>query len=190
MASLLTSHLSAGWMPKPAGNEAWSQSPSSGAFETADGLLMIAANNDKQFGALCAGIGRADILEDPRWKSPDERATHAKELRAELVAIFKSRPAMEWERMLDKAGVPAAKVRSLDEVLAEEHAKTRHFTSQLDVPHQTHEIHVPTLGFKVNDEVVAPSVAPPALGGDTEEVLRGLGYGDADLRRLNDQGVI
>ena len=94
MASLVTSHLTAGWMPKPSGNEAWSQSPSSGAFETEDGLLMVAANNDKQFRALCAGLGRPDILEDDRFRSPDARQANAAELRAELVRIFRS--AARW----------------------------------------------------------------------------------------------
>jgi crotonobetainyl-CoA:carnitine CoA-transferase CaiB-like acyl-CoA transferase len=190
MASLVTSHLSAGWMPRQSGNEAWSQSPSSGAFETTDGLLMIAANNDRQFRAMCAGIGRPDILEDPRWNSPKQRAAHAGELRSELVAIFKSKSAIEWEKALDKVGVPAAMVRSLDQVLAEDHAKTREFTHRLNLPHLARDIHVPTLGFKVNEEVISPSVAPPELGGDTDTVLKSLGYGDADLHRLKEQGVI
>lgn len=190
MASLLTSHLSGGWMPKPSGNEAWSQSPSSGAFETADRLLMIAANNDKQFKALCAGIERLDFLEDPRWKNPEQRMLHAKELRSELVRVFRSRRAIEWEKALDAVGVPAAMVRSLDEILAEDHARTRRFTHVLNLPHQRRDIHVPTLGFKVNDEVVSPDVAPPELGKDTQAVLRSIGYDDADLLRLEDRGVI
>ncbi len=190
MASLLTSHLTGGWAPKPSGNEAWSQSPSSGAFETADRLLMVAANNDKQFEALCRGIERPDILEDPRWSTAAERARHAKELRAELVKVFKSRRALEWEQALDDAGVPAAMVRSLDETLAEDHAKARQFTRRLHLSHPPSDVDVPTLGFKVNDEVVAPSVAPPELGNDTRAVLQSIGYDEADLRRLTEQGVI
>ncbi|SMF52189.1 Crotonobetainyl-CoA:carnitine CoA-transferase CaiB [Tistlia consotensis] len=190
MASLLTSHLTGGWLPKPSGNEAWSQSPSSGAFETADGLLMIAANNDRQFRALCAGISRPDILEDPRWASPEQRALHAGELRSELVATFRSRPAVEWEEALDAAGVPAAMVRSLDQLLAEDHARTRRFTERLDLPGAERAIDVPTLGFKVDGDTVAPAVAPPLLGQDTGAVLRNLGYSEADLRRLEEQGVI
>jgi len=66
MASLMSQHLSAGWKPEPNGNEAWSASPSSGAFDTVDGMLMLAANNDAQLGNLCQAIGRGDILQDPR----------------------------------------------------------------------------------------------------------------------------
>ena len=52
------------------------------------------------------------------------------------------------------------------------------------------EIHLPTLGFKVDGEAIAPTKAPPELGGDTHEVLRGLGYTDADLARLATEAVI
>lgn len=190
MASLVTSHLTGGWIPKPSGNEAWSQSPSSGAFETADGLLMIAANNDRQFRALCAGLGRPDIVEDERWRDPVARQANAASLRAELVRIFRSGRALDWEKTLDAAGVPAAMVRSLDEVLAEGHARTRTFVQTMQWGREPREIHLPTLGFKVDGEAIAPTRAPPELGGDTHEVLRGLGYTDADLARLAGAAVI
>lgn len=190
MASLVTSHLTGGWMPKPAGNEAWSQSPSSGAFETADGLLMVAANNDRQFRALCAGLGRPDLCEDARWRDAEARQENAAALRAELVSIFRTRSALEWEKALDAAGAPAAKVRSLDETLAEAHAATRAFAYPVHWAREPHDIHLPTLGFKVNGEVVPPTVAPPELGADTPAVLKELGYTDADLCRLAEQAVI
>ncbi len=190
MASLLTSHLTGGWVPKPSGNEAWSQSPSSGAFETSDGLLMLAANNDKQFRALCAGLGRPDILEDTRWNNPKARLTNAQALRAELVAIFKTDTALNWEKALDVAGVPAAKVRSLDEALAEGHARSRAIAPAMRWGREPMDIHLPTLGFKVDGAVVAPTTPPPSLGADTNEVLRRLGYTDAQLRRLKHHAVI
>lgn len=190
MASLLTSHLTGGWMPVPSGNEAWSQSPSSGAFETADGLLMLAANNDRQFNALCVALNRGDFLEDWRWNDPANRACNAKELRAELVSIFKTRSAIEWEKLLAAAGVPAAKVRSLDEVLSEDHAQTREFVRAMKWLHHPEDIHLPTLGFKANNQVVGPTVVPPRLGADTSSVLHELGFSDEDLRRLAENVII
>jgi crotonobetainyl-CoA:carnitine CoA-transferase CaiB-like acyl-CoA transferase len=190
MASLVTSHLNAGWMPKPSGNEAWSQSPSSGAFETEDELLMVAANNDKQFRALCVGLGRPDILEDERWREPQARRANAGELRAEFVRIFRSGTAAKWEKALDAAGVPAARVRSLDETLAENHARTRAFTQAVPWTREPRDIHLPTLGFKVNGKVVAATSAPPELGADTHAVLKDLGYSEADIFRLAGDSVI
>jgi crotonobetainyl-CoA:carnitine CoA-transferase CaiB-like acyl-CoA transferase len=190
MASLVTSHLTGGWTPQPTGNEAWSQSPSSGAFETRDGLLMIAANNEKQFQALCAGIARPDILVDPRWSTPPARRENAAALRAELVTIFRSGTAADWEAALDAAGVPAARVRSLDETLAEDHSRTRAITGTLPWDREPRELHLPTLGFKVNGQALAATVMPPELGGDTHAVLRDLGYSDSEISRLTEKAVI
>ena len=190
MASLVTGHLTAGWVPKPSGNEAWSQSASSGAFETADGLLMVAANNDRQFRALCAGLGRPDILDDVRWSTPQSRQENAASLRTELVEIFRSAGADEWEQALDAAGVPAARVRSLDEVLAEGQAQTRAFARAMRWDREPRDIHLPTLGFKANREVVAPTTPPPELGADTRAVLRDLGLSEGELARLAEKAVI
>lgn len=190
MASLVTSHLTADWMPRPAGNEAWSQSPASGAFETADGLLMIAANNDRQFRALCTGIGRGDILTDPRWAEPATRARNAPALRAELVRVFLSERAGHWESVLDGAGVPAARVRSLDETLAEPHLRSRRISAALPWEHGKGALCLPTLGFKANGQAVAPTDLPPELGRDTRPVLAALGYSEADLAAMAEAGAI
>ncbi len=190
MAQLLTSHLTGGWVPRPSGNEAWSQSPSSGAFETSEGLLMLAANTDRHFRALCTALNREDILLDPRWRDPEDRPAHAAGLRAELAAVFLTASAAEWEMRLDAAGVPAARVRSLDQILAEDHTRSRAVVHALPWPHGPERIHLPTLGFKVDGEVVTPSLAPPELGGDTGAVLRDLGYSDSDLQRLAEAGII
>lgn len=190
MAQLVTSHLTAGWMPRPAGNEAWSQSPSSGAFQTSSGLLMIAANNDKQFRAMCRGIGRGDILTDPRWSDPAERARNAPALRAELVQIFQGDTAEHWEQVLDQAGVPAARVRSLDQTLAEPHMAARGIAASLPWDHGEGALHLPTLGFKVDGDVIAPSELPPRLGQDTRAVLAGLGYSEGELDAMAQGGAI
>jgi crotonobetainyl-CoA:carnitine CoA-transferase CaiB-like acyl-CoA transferase len=80
MASLMSQHLTAGWMPTQNGNEAWSASPSSVAFASADGMLMLAANNDAQFRKLCQAMGRNDILRDPRWQSTKARSKNGESL--------------------------------------------------------------------------------------------------------------
>lgn len=190
MSQLVTSVLTAGWVPRPSGNEAWSQSPSSGAFQTADGLLMIAANNDRQFADLCRGVGRPDILEDPRWAEPAARAANAPALRAELVAVLLTETAAHWETALDAAGVPAARVRRLDETLAEPHVRARGFAAALPWDQAGGALHVPTLGFKADGETVAPRALPPELGADTRAVLGALGYSPAELDAMAGAGVI
>ncbi|UYV37055.1 CoA transferase [Rhodobacteraceae bacterium D3-12] len=170
MASMMTQNLSMGIEHKPTGNEAFSASPSSGAFETKEGLLMLAANNERQFKALCGALGREDILQDERWSEPSTRAQNGKALRDELVATLKTETADEWELRLDKQAVPAARVRTLGEVLKEPQIQARGLMHQMTDPFGG-SYAVPTLGFKVDGATVCPTTPPSALGDDTEEVL-------------------
>lgn len=190
MASLMTNCLTSGWKPQQTGNAAWSQSPSSGAFETTDGLLMLAANNAPQFNRLCIAIGRSDILDDPRWNSPEQRKQNASALGSELAAVFATKPAAEWEDLMDKAGVPAARVRRMDEVLVEGQLQARGIMSEIMLPDYDKPVHVPSLGFKIDGAVTAPSQPPPQLGRDTEAVLRSIGMNDTEINQLRRNGVL
>jgi crotonobetainyl-CoA:carnitine CoA-transferase CaiB-like acyl-CoA transferase len=77
MSSVISAHVNAGAIPLPSGNIAASDSPSSGIFTTADGRLALAADHEGQFRALCAALGRPDLLSDPRFADPSERQLHA-----------------------------------------------------------------------------------------------------------------
>ncbi|MGI9422123.1 MAG: CaiB/BaiF CoA transferase family protein [Hyphomicrobiaceae bacterium] len=190
MASLMTNCLTAGWKPEQSGNEAWSQSPSSGAFDTADGVLMLAANTDPQFERLCVAIDRADILDDPRWQSPEARKLHADALRQEFSAVFSTQSADFWEERLDQARVPAARVRSMDEVLAEDQLKARGIMSAMTLPRYDKPVHVPTLGFKVNGEITAAQVPPPELNQDAQALLCSIGLNDTEIAAIKKQGTL
>lgn len=190
MASLVSTHLTTGWRPTANGNEAWSASPASGAFETSDGTLMLAANNASQFKALCHAIGRPDILQDPRWQSAAALQENFASLRATLVETFLTKPAAEWEEVLDRALVPAARVRSLDEVLSEDHARARQLSCEIDIDGHGPSIHVPTLSFRANGQTLSPNSPPAALGASTQDVLREVGVTDEQLAALRDRGFI
>lgn len=190
MASLLTNHLISGAVPKPAGNEAFSGSPSSGTYETTDGLIMLAANNERQYAKLCQAIGRPELATDPRWAEPAARKQHIPELRAEMAKTFAAKSAAEWERILDAASVPGVRIRRLAEVLTEGQLAARGLMAPIALPTQNREVPVPTIGFKVNGEAAGPVSPPPELGEHTEAVLTELGMTVDEIHALRNAGVI
>ena len=191
MASLATQHLSSGWKPEQNGNEAWSASPSSGAFDTSDGLLMLAANNDPQFHLLCSALDRKDLSSDSRYANAAARADNSDLLRRELEDIFMRRSAAEWELILAEWKVPAARVRGLDEVLAEDHIQSRGIISSMTIKGDTdHEVFVPGLSFLANGVAQSPINAPSELGADTDAVLSALDLSPERLAALRKSGVI
>ena len=188
MANTLTATAATGDRPAKLGNEAASLSPSSGCFETADGLLAIAANNERQFRDLCTAVGHPDLAEDDRFADRSARQANAHEFRSLLARAFAERTAAAWEATLDEVGVPASRVRSLDELLHDGQPAARDLLAPVTVGGR--EVELPTAGFKVNGHVPRPVVPPPSLGADNDRVLREVGYTDAEIAELRAGGVI
>jgi crotonobetainyl-CoA:carnitine CoA-transferase CaiB-like acyl-CoA transferase len=188
MANTLTATANTGQRPKKLGNQAASGSASSGCFETADGLLTIAANNDRQFRDLCLALGRPELLHDERFADAASRQGNAAEFRDVIADHLLARSAAEWETQLDELGVPAARVRSMDELLDEGQPKARGLLTEVDVVGRT--VQLPTFGVKVNGTVPGPVIPPPELGAHTDQLLAGMGYDDAAIAALRKRGVV
>ena len=154
------------------GNEAASRAPSSGCFNARDGvLIMLAANNERQFVDLCAVLGHPEWAVDERWRHPRQRADNQQALRIEIEKAFRQRSAAEWEALLDQAGVPASRVRSVGEVLAEGQPEARDLLRQLSVGVQDTPVSLPAIGFRLNGDSLQPRLAPRRSGQDNDKYL-------------------
>jgi crotonobetainyl-CoA:carnitine CoA-transferase CaiB-like acyl-CoA transferase len=111
----------AGEIPQRLGNDHPSVTPY-GLLRAADGDLVVAVGNQRQFVAFCDAIGAPEIVEDPRFETNAARVTHRDELRAALEVRLSDRPAAEWATLLSARRVPAGTVNdvSLAFRLAEE----------------------------------------------------------------------
>ena len=153
-------------MPK-LGNEAASRAPSSGCYATQGGdLLMLAANNQRQFVNLCEVLGHPEWAADPRWAEPRARAANQDALRELFKSSFLSKPADEWESLLDQTGVPASRVRKLSETVAEGQLQARGLLTTLPVGKDATPVSLPGIGFRLNRASLTPDRPPRALGAD------------------------
>jgi len=175
MASTTSAWLNAGVAPVPNGNTASSGSPASGIFPTADGLLSIAANNEHHVVSMCAALDPPDLLDDPRFASPEVRRAHADAFRSALLERLAARGAAHWEQVLSAAHVPAVRVRTVPEVLAEPHVAVRGVRRPVLDEASGRTLEVPSIGFKLNGRVLGPARGPARLGADTEALRRELG---------------
>ena len=190
MSAVISAHQNAGVIPRPAGNTPASDSPSSGVFATKDGLLALAANHERQFRDLCCAVSRLDLLVDPRFATPEERQANSATLRAELSAVFANRTATEWEELLMSAGVPAGRVRTIPEALAEPQTAARSFLHEVFSPDLARTIVVPGAAFKPNGSVLSPHHAPRRAGADTTAILEELGYDRDRIAELAARGIV
>ena len=188
MASFVSAAVNGGIVPRPVGNVAASGSPASGVFRTKAGDLSLAANHEGQVRALLAAVGREDLLADPRYAEPTVRRRNAAAFRAEIANILSARTADEWENLLAAAHVPAARVRTILEILAEPQVAARNLLAE--VASGERSLRLSTIGFKLNGEAPGPRVAPSRLGADTDAVLAALGMSGEEIAALRAGGVI
>ncbi len=160
------------------------------AFATRDGFLVVAVFAEKFWSGFCRAIERPEWIADPRFGTNASRVANRAALVALLEGIFPERPTAEWLARLQQAGVPAAPIQRVDEVLRDPQVLLRGMVVDLEHPRLGT---VKTLGTPVRAAGAPPfrPAPPPALGEHTDAVLGGLlGYPPERLAALRRSGVI
>jgi crotonobetainyl-CoA:carnitine CoA-transferase CaiB-like acyl-CoA transferase len=189
---VVSDYLVGGRAPARYGNENATSAPS-GAFRTADGDLVIAANTQAQFEAICRTLGRRDLLEDPRFATRADRSHHRDALRDEMERTLMTAPAAGWESALADAGVPAGRVLSVADALTHAQVQARDLVREVEVrggDDGPRSSHILGHGIHVDGTAPAPSAPPPLLGEHTDAVLEGLGYSAEEIADLRRQGAV
>ncbi|HVL48526.1 MAG TPA: CaiB/BaiF CoA-transferase family protein [Candidatus Thermoplasmatota archaeon] len=133
--------------------------PAYGVYEASDGgHVALAALEGKFWERFARAVGREDWIE--------RHLDRSDAFRADVAAVFRTRPRDVWVDLLVGAGVPATPVLAPGEALAHPHARARGVGSP-GAP----------LGL-------APRGRAPTLGEHTEKVLREAGLEGVALDRL------
>ena len=183
-------YLIAGVEPQANGNENPTSAPS-GAFQTGNGLINIAANKDEQWVLLTDHLGLADLRERAAFATRKDRRRNRLALKSELEEVLKTRPARDWAKELNRIGVPSGAVLSVPEILEMPQVADRGFLNTFeDVPGVGRDIQVATTGIKLNGAAPAVETPPPILGEHNQEIWRDLGFTPDDIKELKRNRVI
>jgi crotonobetainyl-CoA:carnitine CoA-transferase CaiB-like acyl-CoA transferase len=159
-------------------------------FATADGHIIVAVGNDRQFGDFCRIAGVEQLASDARFASNRKRVEHRAALVEPLAEAMKGRTTAAWVAALEAASVPCGPINRLDEVFADAQVKARGLAIALSRPDGTVTPGVAN-PIRLSASPVEYNRAAPALGADTAEVLeRVLGLEAAEIARLSEAGVI
>jgi crotonobetainyl-CoA:carnitine CoA-transferase CaiB-like acyl-CoA transferase len=169
MSSHITGYLRNGVHPKPHGNR--HPHATNGAFAAKDGLVMLGASNLRQQRRLWTLLGRPDMIK----KTNDERdADHEREI-AVLEEIMPTRSAHEWEQFLQANHVPAARVRTMGEALADPQIASRGVIHRHAGGNGAEgSFGVPLAAFTFAHGGPCIDSPPPALGQHNEEIFAAL----------------
>jgi len=181
-------YLVDGVVPEQAGNDHPYSTPM-GVMDTADGHINIGVGGDGQWRALCQVLERPDLAESPDYATLESRYRNRPQLKKLLAPIFEARSSAEWLRRLAQVGVPAGPIYKMDEVFAD--PQVQHLGIAVPV-HDSVRGDVRIVGAPVELSRTPARVLSmiPEPGEHTDDVLRELGFGTADIQRLRDAKVV
>ena len=159
-------------------------------FMCQDGkYINVAVGSERIWERFCQSIKRVDLQEDSDYASNSDRVANRDKLVPMLQELFLTRPVQDWVDELQRVNVPCGPINDLADVFSD--PQLLHRQMYLEMPH-------PTLGtIKQTGLPIKFSLTPggldrhpPLLGEHNQEILEGLGFSEADIRRLAEESVI
>ena len=160
-------------------------------YETKDGLIAVACLNNRQRRALRDTVGIEDPTVDGMtydWFSEEVRTTHRGNMERYEQA-FRGERTDAWMKLLDATDVPCGPVNFPEEIFDDPHAQASGLMLELDHP-VLGRLQMPACPIRMSATPTGAESPPPALGAHGPEVLRELGYDEAAIERLLNDGVL
>ncbi|SDK10877.1 Crotonobetainyl-CoA:carnitine CoA-transferase CaiB [Pseudomonas delhiensis] len=179
----LPNHFASGRTPRRTGNAHPNIAPYD-SYRTGTEPIFLAVGNDRQFAKLCEYLGAGGLAQDPRFADNGQRLVNREALKQALEDHLAARDGRELAERLIRLGVPCGAVATVDRVVGHPHTRHRGMVVQLG---DYRGIASPV---KLSRTPASYRSAPPALGGDTREVLTELGLAPQTIEALYRLGIV
>jgi crotonobetainyl-CoA:carnitine CoA-transferase CaiB-like acyl-CoA transferase len=143
-----------------------------GMFRTASAPVQVACGSEGLWRAFATALGLDPA--DPRFATNLDRVSHREELTVEIEAMFANADAEHWLQQLADAGVPAGKVRTLDDVYGWEQTRSQGLVVEVDHP-VAGRVELPGSPLRFDDNDFSGgrrTHRPPPLLGEHDDAIR------------------
>jgi crotonobetainyl-CoA:carnitine CoA-transferase CaiB-like acyl-CoA transferase len=160
-------------------------------YPTADGSeVVIAGNADSVFARLCDAMGRPELAADPRYAAHGARGENMAELDEHISAWTRALTAEEVLARLEQHGVPAGRIFTARDMLADEHYRARDMVLRR-LSAQGWEVPMTGVVPKFSRTPGGVRTTGPALGAHTVQVLTEVGgLTPAEVDALTEAGLL
>ncbi len=179
-----------GEVPEQQGNDHPYQTPM-GTFNSADGLVNLAASSGRLWERFCAVLGANDLLEHPDYQNGRDRNANKVQLKADIGAITEKYTTQELVEKLNAVGVPCGPINTIKEGFDD--AQVRHLAMVKPAPHpelgDLNLVRSP-INLSLFPHAAAFDHAAPDPGSDSQQVLADFGIASDRIEALKSAGVI
>ena len=169
LANQAMNYLAGGMVPGRLGNAHPNIVPYQ-VFATADGYLILAVANDRQYRSFCKAAEHEELGSDARFQTNASRVAHRETLVALLEPVFRKHTTEDWIARLEAANVPCGPINRVDQVFADPQAVARGF--KISMAHTAAgPIDLVASPLRLSRTPPEYRSAPPVLGEHTHEVL-------------------
>lgn len=156
-------------------------------YRTKDGRYVSVGSIEPQFfQALCAGIGRPDLVGAQGWGM--EPGDMWGPIKREIAEIFASKTLEEWVAIFKDLDACVEPVLTIEEMIEHPQVKARDMVVDVRKPDGATQRQINS-AFKFSKTPPEIRSTGPALGEHTEEIMKWLGYDDREIASLRDEGV-
>lgn len=189
MESLVPEYAMLGHVRERSGGALPGIAPSN-TYPTADGgYVVIAGNSDPIFKRLMTAIGRPELGENPAFAYNDGRAAQSDLLDGAISEWSAQLPIAEVLEALEQAEVPAGRIYSVADIVADPHYQARDMILDAQLPGGA-EVKMPGIVPKLSATPGTVNWQGPSLGQHTQAVLSELGLSESAIQRLKEEGVV
>lgn len=159
-------------------------------FATADGHIVLSIGNDPTFARFCEAEGLKHLLADERFATNAARVSNRALVTETLAPVLASRGTGEWIERLERLKIGCGPINRLSQVFADPQVIARN--AVVEMPHPAAgSVKVIANPVRLSETPADYRIAPPALGADTDAVLRGVaGLSDAEIASLREKNLV
>ncbi|MDI1283550.1 MAG: CaiB/BaiF CoA-transferase family protein [Reyranella sp.] len=158
-------------------------------FETRTKPIYIAGTNDAFWKILCRALGCEEWLADPRFATNEGRVTHRAILEPMMEMHFAQHSCEALLDVLLPAGMPCSAVQKVSDMIENEHTKARGSIIEYDYP-GLGPVKAAANPIKLSDAPLEVRRLAPRVGEHTIEIMRNVGYSDAEIAALRDSKAV
>ncbi|MEE2662219.1 MAG: CoA transferase [Pseudomonadota bacterium] len=157
--------------------------PSRRPYKTLDGYICLLAYTDTQWAQFWLEVGKPELKDDPRFSTLSRRADNIEAVYTLASEFVSTRTTAEWLKTLPKLEIPCGEIVEIEDIPDDPHLRAVDFFRSIEHPT---EGRIKLVDFPINFSRTPTKLKrlQPKLGQDSAEILKELGYKEAEIDEL------